>query len=79
MTTTFTQPHGPAVVCRAPAPTALPVPAAQMLAPTLQNPAPSVVGAHREPGSTPWRTGLREIIWFLSFGTLRLWESPARG
>lgn len=35
-------------------------------------------GAHREPGSTPWRTGLREIVMAMTRGRLEPWRPVTR-
>lgn len=35
-------------------------------------------GAHREPGSTPWRTGLREVVAMLTHGRLEIYRPVTR-
>ncbi|WP_226344805.1 hypothetical protein [Agilicoccus flavus] len=35
-------------------------------------------GAHREPGSTPWRTGVRELVLALTFGRLEVYRPAHR-
>ena len=34
-------------------------------------------GRHREPGSSPWRTGLRELAMWVSFGHWIPWRPAA--
>lgn len=34
-------------------------------------------GMHREPGSNPWRTGLRELAMWVSFGRWVPWRPAA--
>ncbi|MDO5710592.1 MAG: hypothetical protein Q4P32_02470 [Micrococcales bacterium] len=31
-------------------------------------------GAHREPGSTAWRTSMRELVYFLTLGYVQPWR-----
>lgn len=38
---------------------------------------PVRAGRHREPGSSPWRTGLRELAMWVSFGHWVPWRPAA--
>lgn len=36
-------------------------------------------GAHRESGATPWRTGMREIVLFITFGLVVVYRPAHLG
>lgn len=47
-------------------------------APARPRHAKQVVGAHRDPGGTFWRTTMDELVYFMTLGTVRPWRRRRR-